>query len=491
MKVFFNRRLFLLPVMLLFLHAEAQTQLKVFMQNTAFLSAKSDTPYVETYLGIPARSLQYHKNKDGKFEGSVDISLSYFQDTSLVAKDHYVLHSPEIKDTGNLMVQLLDVRRLSLSVGDYSVDLVAFDVNKPYHKVGYRQGLQVEFPEGICFSGIEFIDSYKPTVERNQFSKNGYDIRPMAISYFPSSMNTLSFYTEIYHADEALHDSNLIILYSIKSNENDEVQGQLMRFTRQKASEENVLFSAFDISSLPSGNYRLNIQVKNKSNQLMGEQNAFFIRRNAAVANAYDQLSTASISDFVQRMPGDSMNYYIRSIIPRADANERNYIKNAVVMKDTTYMKKLFSVFWHQQRPSNPEQAWNDYKELLDAVNAEYSTQVQPGFATDRGRVYLQYGAPNRIEGNNHEPGAYPYEVWQYYKLDNNQTNVRFVFYNPDEITNDYLLINSDALGEIYDPRWRLKVYDAFKYENNYQNMEQTDVHDAWGNELNDIYENH
>ena len=117
-----------------------------------------------------------------------------------------------------------------------------------------------------------------------------------------------------------------------------------------------------------------------------------------------------------------------------------------------------------------------------------YSTPIDHGFETDRGRVFLQYGPPNNIEGNTREPGAYPYEIWHYYKLTNNQSNVKFVFYNPDLITNDYQLIHSDARGEIYDARWKFKIYSTFKDNNGNSNFDQEDFRDTFGSQVDMLY---
>lgn len=88
-------------------------------------------------------------------------------------------------------------------------------------------------------------------------------------------------------------------------------------------------------------------------------------------------------------------------------------------------------------------------------VVKEFSTSIRKGYNTDRGRVYLQYGPPDNRTQMPHEPSAYPYEIWQYYKV-KGQSNRRFIFYNPDLVTNDFKLIHSDALGEIMNDQWQL-----------------------------------
>ena len=57
------------------------------------------------------------------------------------------------------------------------------------------------------------------------------------------------------------------------------------------------------------------------------------------------------------------------------------------------------------------------------------------------------------------EPGAFPYEIWQYYQLEDGQSNVLFVFYNSDRVSDNFTLIHSTERTEVNDPRWELKVY--------------------------------
>ena len=76
------------------------------------------------------------------------------------------------------------------------------------------------------------------------------------------------------------------------------------------------------------------------------------------------------------------------------------------------------------------------------------------------------------------EPSSYPYEIWQYYKLGNNQSNKRFVFYSHSELTNNFELLHSDAIGEVSNYRWQMilnsRWYDSY-------NIDRTRPPDIWG----------
>jgi hypothetical protein len=127
------------------------------------------------------------------------------------------------------------------------------------------------------------------------------------------------------------------------------------------------------------------------------------------------------------------------------------------------------------------------YKADVEAAEYSFSTPIRHGFETDRGRVYLQYGKPDRRHVMNNEPGALPYEIWQYYRVPSGQTNVMFVFYLPGIATNDYRLIHSDVNGELRDSRWKYKIYASMKEMSGYANPDNTNIRDHWGKRIDQI----
>ena len=120
-------------------------------------------------------------------------------------------------------------------------------------------------------------------------------------------------------------------------------------------------------------------------------------------------------------------------------------------------MQKFFYNLWKNRNSLNPELAWDEYYQKVKSVNNDFKNFKIPGYLTDRGRVYLQYGAPNSIHSVENASSTYPYEIWHYYKL-NNQSNKKFVFVNADFATNEYRLEYSNVNGEVSNAEWRDKI---------------------------------
>ena len=329
--------------------SDAQS-LHAYMRNCAFLSVKSDTPYVETYVSVPGHEVAYIKNASGKFEGALEVTLLYLKDTSVYTFDKYILRTPEISDTSEITFNILDLRRVSAPDGEYTVQLKVKDANRSSSFSQVTQGLKVAFDRAhVSLSDIELVQSYSPTASKNLFAKNGYDIKPLSANYYPTSLNRLTFYTEIYHSDKVVNEEDLIIMYSVKHAQKQEVVGNLYRFTRQKAASVNVLFSEFDITDLPTGNYMLHIEVKNKKNELLGDQMTFFQRWNKNSVTELNSIALIDISNkFVAALPVDSIRYFMESLIPTAESYETDYIRRTLESKDTLLMKQFFYKVWHR-----------------------------------------------------------------------------------------------------------------------------------------------
>ena len=91
-------------------------------------------------------------------------------------------------------------------------------------------------------------------------------------------------------------------------------------------------------------------------------------------------------------------------------------------------------------------------------IDKKFKSTLGYGFETDRGHIYLKYGAPNEIMREESDPGAPPYEIWRYNEL-GDQQDVKFLFYNPNLAGNNYDLLHSNKRGELQNPQWERELY--------------------------------
>ncbi len=76
---------------------------------------------------------------------------------------------------------------------------------------------------------------------------------------------------------------------------------------------------------------------------------------------------------------------------------------------------RAWGEFWRKRDPTpqtRANEAFGEFLERLRHVLESYSRR-EPGFRTDRGRIYIENGPPDRIESRS-EAGAQTYELWFY-----------------------------------------------------------------------------
>jgi len=456
------KRYQLLLILLSFFTISATAQnLQAIFSFKTFYSPESG-PYVETYLSVNANSVKYTLNENGKYQGAIEVGL-IFTDGSGVIKhtDKYNLLSPEVTDIANVKFNFLDQQRIQLQNGSYKIELSISDKNVADKVYKSNDVVALEYYGNIAaVSDIQFIDSYSPSATPSIITKSGFDLVPYVDNFYPTDAKSLKFYTEVYNTDQLFSGSSYLVTYFIESAESRLVIENLRGFSKEKAEKVNVLLREIPLGDLPSGNYNLVVEARNQQNEVFAKNSVFFQRSNKVTLPVYTDIKQVDVSNtfasFITNR--DTLVEFINSLHPISSSLEQTFLANQLKLADVKLMQQFFYDFWARRSPVNPEKAWIDYRMEVIKANHEFGTPIRRGHATDRGRVYLKYGPPNTISKNYTEPSALPYEIWHYYKL-NAQSNRRFVFYNPDLVTNDFKLLHSDAQGEPFNNQWQMVLH--------------------------------
>jgi len=478
------KKLFFVIPLLLFLGSGYRSEAKnlwAFLTYSTFNSPEG--PYVETYLSIAGNSVRYIKTESGKFQATVNILMTFKQNNLIKAFKKYELTSPELTDTSNVKLYFIDQQRVLVPNGTYDFEIQLTDKNKSIQATPYVQSVTIDFPaDKPSLSGIELVKSYKKSDTTGVLNKSGYDIVPLVFTFYPENEASLIFYCELYNLDKAIEkDQKYLLSYYIETFENNMKFNDFAKNKKETPKSFSVLLSEFNIENLASGNYNLVVEAKNQKNEILVVKKLFFQRVNPNAKLTYTDLLSANIQNtFVERITNlDTLKEYINSTYPISSGIEKAFVKGSLKNSDLTILQQYFYSFWQRRSPSDPYQAWLSYRLEAEKAQANFGTPIKKGYQTDRGRVFLEYGPPNARNVNYNEPSSYPYEIWQYYTLNNNnQRNKKFVFYSPDMVTSDFILLHSDATGEIYEPRWRIflrnRVYAPV-------DLQDTQIINAWG----------
>ena len=465
--------------------------MKAYLSTAAFYSPQHG-PYLETYLSILGRSVQFVKNSNGKFQGTLNITMLFKQNDSIKDFRKYQLLSSEIDDTTHINFIIFDQQRISLAKGTYNLELQISDVNRNAPAFTAKDSIEIPFTStSVFFSGIEPVESYSKASESSAMAKSGYEFIPYQDYFYPQNIQKLTFYSELYNAADLLGaDGQFAITSSIHSIESGKPVDNYFRIKRETAKDVNVIFNEFDLTHLPTGIYDLVLEARDKENKLLASRSLFFQRSNPAMAYNTSKLSNIIVnSTFASKYTNaDSLREYVRMSFPIAGANEKLFIQNNLKSSSLLNLQQFFLDFWVNRNAADPEFEWNKYRETVAGVEKEFGSTYKKGYETDRGRVYLQYGPPNQRTAETMNPATFPFEIWHYYKI-GDQSDIKFVFYTRDRALNDYQLAHSSARGEVKNVNWQYEIKRAINPRDTNNDLYTKPLEeDTWGEHTGEYY---
>lgn len=432
-------------------------QIKANFSFSTFSSPTND-PYIETYLYFNGSSLVYKTNSNNKLQATIEVTYIFKQGDKIVDFKKYNVQSPEAADSLATKLNFYDQQRIPLPNGKYDFEIVLKDINSPEKEFTTLQELDIDYKgTNIELSDITLIESFKKSETKNILTKSGYDMLPYTADFYPEDFEKMLFYVEVYNTEKVLEkDEPFLIDYFIESYESKQIAGNYRSFKRETPKTVNALLTSFDIQKLPSGNYNLVVEIKNKENKSLALKKVFFQRSNPAANEIL--VSSDYINSFVTAISPTELEDFIKSTSPISSQIELNFAKNQLSNKDPELMRQYFYNFWLTRNSANPEEEWKKYRELVKTAEKEFSTSIKKGYETDRGRIFLKHGKPNTLTEMKNETSTYPYEIWHYYGIEG-RSNVKFIFYSPDIISNDYPLLHSTLPGEIFNAQWKVELH--------------------------------
>ncbi|HEY3939837.1 MAG TPA: GWxTD domain-containing protein [Bryobacteraceae bacterium] len=169
-------------------------------------------------------------------------------------------------------------------------------------------------------------------------------------------------------------------------------------------------------------------------------------------------------------------------------------------LKTDEERQQFVEQFWLRRDPT-PDTEENEYKEehyrRIAYANDHYASGI-PGWKTDRGMIYIKYGAPDEIDSHpsggsyerpieegGGETSTYPFEDWRYRYIEGVGTNVNIEFVDAS-MSGEYKIATDpeekDAL--LYVPGAGLTLSEQMGTADKTQRFERTDgTHLGTGNE--------
>jgi GWxTD domain-containing protein len=419
-----------------------------------------DGPYVELSFFILGGSL-HHADKDSVIgQPSVGITYIISKEGTVVRGDKYNLVCPASS------VDFIDMKRLALVPGDYIVDVEIIDNADSLNRLSIRKAFSLS-PTGSEFfqSDLQLLSILRRDSTAGPLVKHNYYMEPLPFDYYHQAYDRLSCYSEFYDLDL---DTLEFYFYTYSIIPIDRPDDPVIA-SHKKLENLDIqpVFIVTDISGLTSGRYKMVLELKNGKQSILSSKEVTFDRSNPETDLKFiETKSTIAEEGFTADMEADQLRYNLKAIAPIVGSTQ-NEVLNYLIKKGEIKSQRFFLFnFWMQRNSADPKLAFDNYMEIARAIDNMYQSGFGYGFETDRGHIYLKYGQPDDIVEVEDEPSAPPYEIWIYNTLPvSNQSNVKFLFYNPSLGTNDFELLHSTAIGEIQNPRWEVILYGAVPNE--------------------------
>jgi GWxTD domain-containing protein len=135
----------------------------------------------------------------------------------------------------------------------------------------------------------------------------------------------------------------------------------------------------------------------------------------------------------------------IDQLVYFAKDSDLAYIKESA---DKAERRKRFDAFWEKNNPvpgATSNRAFIEYYNRVAYANDHFRHYIE-GWKTDRGMVYIIFGAPDYVDRHPSDPDVKPYETWEYYDVAR-----RFTFQDESGF-GDYRLVYP-----IWDERTRIR----------------------------------
>ncbi|MEM6347896.1 MAG: GWxTD domain-containing protein [Bacteroidota bacterium] len=433
-----------------------------YMDVYRYQSTFSDTPSAMIYLALDGSSIGYEKKADGTFHPDAGGTLSLYrlieEDTNLVYKANLIFDFPEGQGLADTTLEskrttLLNDVELRFLPGKYIALAEVKDKTNPTSTQAYVvREFEIERlnKSEFGFSDLKWV-SRKESPKGRGFGRK--DFLPMVTNDYFLNQDTMRFYLEFYHTDQLMEDRFYIrsVIYQgdqrIWTTETDE--------GRKVARSFNAYVESMYIGKLRSNTYYLQVELLGSDLRTVKTYRKKFYVYNSRLDAEYE--ATVNVSDpqieIFNQYKEEELDYYIATLMYKATEQEQNFAR----ILETYDQKRNFIYSFFSKRVKRQEKViaqWKGHLLALDYVNENFDSSLRDGWQTDRGRVFLQYGIPNDIERFPAETGVVPYEIWRYNRV-GAQTNIVFIFYDPDLALNEYPLLHSNKYGEINNPRWR------------------------------------
>lgn len=434
--------------------------------DAATFAYADDASLLEVYLSFGAATLPYGPGEEG-FVASVPVSIEVTPiaaaapeaaaRTPVFERDveyRYVVADTVSLTTGQVFVEQV---RGAVPPGEY--ELAVSVASEGRSEVVLRRDLLVPDytdGEGPGLSSVQLAREIGRSGDPSDpFTKSGFRVRPNPDAFYGGDLPIVSYYAEVYRPP-ASGDEYTLLAYLAESDQAGPMPG-LQRRTSRPVRPVDVVAGQLDVSGVPSGIYYLRLAVLDAGNEAVAEQSKRIYVINPDVERPVSGVGEMDYEETLYAAMGEEeLELNVRHA--RVLATSREIAQMEALTSDED-RRKFLAAFWRSRdTDSQPgvNEARRAFNERLALVRDRYREAGRDGFETERGRVYLKYGAPSEVDRRVFDSNTNPHEVWTYENIPGEGRST-FVFVDRYG-AGSYELVYSDVTGETSTANWRQQL---------------------------------
>ena len=428
----------------------AQSFIPLNVDYATFRGSNNRT-YVEVYLTFLQDRLQFVSVGDS-LQAEFQVEVIVREANTVIERRTQTFRnavgSKEDLEPGNY---LHSVYPFQLNPAEYDFSLSLTDIHSGTKGEYTIEGALVsEFDEFLAISDIQLASAISRSEETGELIKNGLKVVPNPSGVFSILAPMVYYYAEVYQMDyDPLNKTNYRVQIEILGQDNEAIR-QLSDVSRLKPGTSAVIVGGQNLVTLPNGAYFLQIKITDESTGFTTENRKRFAmfkpqKRDSLQRDSQQEL----LASVLAQKPEEELDLEFKQAIYLASSEEKTVFEQL----DKQGKARFLHDFWRRRDnvPDTPVNEFrNTYFQLLVLVNERFSSQVKPGWKSDRGRVILSYGLPSEIERFPSSMGNKPYETWRYDELEGGSV---FVFGDLQGF-GDFELLHSTYSRELNQPDW-------------------------------------
>ncbi|PID62677.1 MAG: hypothetical protein CR986_00970 [Ignavibacteriae bacterium] len=438
----------------------ANTQTNNFLSfDFASFRYDEEKSFLEFYYAIKQPKLKVKTNDSTSYISlTLNINLTDEKNKEILNKK-FNLNSNVDTTTKDFYQDLVGVLAYAVPFGSYNLTVTAKDNNSSnFSTFSDTLILKSTNTAKINISDIELASKIiKEDVNQNSlYYKNGLEITPNPNNIYSHNFPILYYYFELYKNEELNNNSCKLQKNITKDKIVIESKIENLNLIQPSVSKAGLL----NVSKYQSGKYLLTINILDSLENVIDSSTKEFYIYNNRINN---QIAVNSKADnYIKSEFGvlnvEECDYQFKVAKYIATQEELNQYE---ALKNIEAKRRFLFNFWNKRDsdPTTPENEFREeYKRRENYVTKNFGHRHKPGYKTDRGRVVLLYGIPDRIETRTNESNMKAYEVWSYNAIEG---GVYFIFGDTMGIS-ELELLHSTKRGEYFDPNWenRIRIID-------------------------------